>query len=586
MDNKKPTKILKPELKKPHHYGKRDGVHIFHATDESHKAMIGKHIHNPSDSDLNNAIKNAKSSDLSMVIIHGVPPDSLKSKIHPTLGEMSPDQLTKTEHKPMRSTEYEIEDDLNKGAKQLKQPAPPEASESFYHPELLGRTKINTGHAEVELGKHPITTEALHHHLKSGSYSLLTAQNPMGQSASPEENAKSNKSLTTDLAAHGAVYHPVKGKYGSNEEQSFLVHHTKSVTPELLEGFAKKYNQESVIHSSQGHHQMKYVNGDNTGKHLKGSSYQSVPEATDNYSAAGKSPSKKFSLNFNWDQLHDDNEVKKTEKISFEDLNKAFTQNDQSTFMDSKVQSTAVGGAHPKLMEWGAKHLSPLPDMAIESFELGGKTVKIRKHVADLYSGWVEHNGTKFHSFEKVTMPELMMQLQSKLELYGKEEEVNSNNEINDIHEKLKAIAHPWLEENGHEIPTHEFLMQDTKERFKKLKEKIETKQAPSEDLMTTDQLKELAEQIENNEVVIPNKELTPGIINPKTQCDDCGSRDVICDCFKSLPKPEIQVDYKNGSIKILFKSEYWDDESKSSFVQDLKSRAGRIIKNKWAKKL
>jgi hypothetical protein len=647
MDNNKPVKP-QSDLKKPHHYGKRDGVHLLHATDESHSALVGKHVHDPSEKDLNNAIAGAKQSGLSMVVIHGVPPESLRAMIHPDLGTLSPSQMNKSEKAPngqKRSMDFEVidPDDLHKAGTAAVQRSPeampsapaenaPQATPHFkehgyFEPALLARKKIATGHGEIDQpGAQRITPNALHHHLKTGSFTILTAQNPMGKEATPESNHAANKSLEADLQAHGAIYHHVKGKYGPNEEHSFMVHHTSSVSPHVLEGLGKKYQQESVIHSASGHHRLVHVNGENDGHHFKGAGYTRTPDATENFSLANddgvNNPQKKFSLNINFDQMHRhapkappqaDEAVKKTEKIYFDDLQKAFLQPDQTTFTDAKAHAGAVSAMHPALMAWGAKNLSPLKRDAIESFQLDGKTIKIRKHDADLYSGWVEKDGSKLHSFEKVTLPELLVQLQSKLELYGKEDEVVKPAEPTDAFEALRTHAHKWFEENGHEIPHAEFDFDqkpegvdlhtpDTKTRFKKLKAKIKQKQSefdnveqpeptefdqPDDKQPTASELNEAAEQVkemhQDGTEVVQHKDLMPGLLNPEKQCEDCGSTAAFCDCYTGLQRPRLEFDGKK--VTIFFKSE-WAMEDRENFVEDLKRRAGQILKAKHKDKL
>jgi len=373
MDNKKSGKPI-TSLKKPHHYGKRDGIHLFHATQAEHADLVGKHIHNPSDRDLASAISSAKQSGLSVVVIHGNAPESLRSKIHPELGTMSPSQMAKS--------------------------------------------------ASVE-------------------------------------------------------------------------------------------------------------------------------------------------------------------KIRFDDLQKAFNQPDQSTFTDIKAHAGAIAATHPKLLEWGSKNLSPLPKDAIEHFELDGKAIKVRKHDSDLYSGWVEKNGNKLHAFEKITLPELLVQLQSKLELYGKEEEVTQDIPIKDLVSQLRDLVHPWFEEEGHEIPHHEFTTEpaETKEKLKNLKEKIDSKLSPDQEALA--HAKAAQEQEPAAEIhaeTVPNKDLVPGMLNPEKQCDDCGSTATFCDCYTGLPRPRLEFDGKK--VTIFFKSENWDQESREAFVEDLKRRAGQILKSRHTKNL
>ncbi len=73
---------------------------------------------------------------------------------------------------------------------------------------------------------------------------LLTAENPMGEQASAEENAAANARLVADLEAAGLKYQSVVGRYGGNPESSFFV---VGVSSEQALELGRKYNQDSVL---------------------------------------------------------------------------------------------------------------------------------------------------------------------------------------------------------------------------------------------------------------------------------------------------------------------------------------------------
>lgn len=101
---------------KPHYYGKQDGVHLFHARDDSHRHLVGHHVEHPSDAELEEAIRAAKDKKLQSVVIHGSPPPSLSMHLHSDLGAIKKsEELSKGEqywfdlknHKPsMKSGNY------------------------------------------------------------------------------------------------------------------------------------------------------------------------------------------------------------------------------------------------------------------------------------------------------------------------------------------------------------------------------------------------------------------------------------------------------------------------------------------------
>ena len=107
MDKKDQNKNVDYKaLKKPHYYGVMDGIHVFHGSHEDHKKHIGKHLEHPSEEDFKSGLKDAKSKGLNMLYIHGQPPSSLRSEIHPELGAHVPGDLGKSEDQTKRQAQY------------------------------------------------------------------------------------------------------------------------------------------------------------------------------------------------------------------------------------------------------------------------------------------------------------------------------------------------------------------------------------------------------------------------------------------------------------------------------------------------
>lgn len=196
--------------------------------------------------------------------------------------------------------------------------------DNYFDPDLLSRKFINIGRGMVNKGgSHPISTRLLDYHLSHGSYSLMTAHNPMGSAQSPEQNSEANIQLENDLKQQGAVYHKVKGKYGGNEEESFMVHHTANTHPKQLEAIAKKHGQESIFHSVRGENKLAYVNGPSEGLHRKGQGYARNVNAKDDFSQIKNAPKSKFSLNVDWDKMHkSESEHTRTYEIESEEGHK------------------------------------------------------------------------------------------------------------------------------------------------------------------------------------------------------------------------------------------------------------------------
>lgn len=125
----------------------------------------------------------------------------------------------------------------------------------------------------VHAGPAPIDKKTLDNHLKNGSFSVLTAENPHAQKTSPEENKKRNAALKRDLDKMGAVYHQGVGHFMGNDENVFMVHHNNKVAPEHLEGLGKKYGQHSVIHSTGGQNHLKPLWDKYKGDEMKGAGH-------------------------------------------------------------------------------------------------------------------------------------------------------------------------------------------------------------------------------------------------------------------------------------------------------------------------
>ena len=186
-----------------------------------------------------------------------------------------------------------------------------------------------------------LTKEELKAVLKKGHYSILSAgRNP----ADPDEAelpwddpvfVERHAALKAELESLGFPHTEIEGHYGLPEMSFFVIHgdtartkgpfmiHHKSVTEHAaIRNLGEKYNQESVIHSKDGRHELHYTSGENLGRFNPGSGYKFVPNAKDYFTVvyhegvamvrpdmtklteAGISASK-FTLEFNWDKFED-----------------------------------------------------------------------------------------------------------------------------------------------------------------------------------------------------------------------------------------------------------------------------------------
>jgi hypothetical protein len=182
-------------------------------------------------------------------------------------------------------------------------------------PELQEKIKkLGKGQGrQVDLGEDEV--KAL---LKSGKFALISA----GINPANEEDKKLDKgavskryeSLRQDLKEGGYAYSKVTGHYGGKEDSYLVMVH--DADKDHIKELGKKYNQDSVIYSEGGKHEMHFTTGDKDGQHHKGEGISpNAKEAEDYYSEIQLDNGKKFkfSLNFDFDNLHN-GESKQTGK--------------------------------------------------------------------------------------------------------------------------------------------------------------------------------------------------------------------------------------------------------------------------------
>ncbi len=142
--------------------------------------------------------------------------------------------------------------------------------------------------------------------LKRGKYALISAgRNPnTEQKMSPYEERLRGFKLEEKLIDHGYTYTKVKGKYG-NEEDSFLVM-AHDADKNHIAKMGTEFNQDSVIYSEGGKHEMIYTTGEKAGLRHKGEGHQLLSDnATDFYTehTTKDGQKMKFALNFDFDKL-------------------------------------------------------------------------------------------------------------------------------------------------------------------------------------------------------------------------------------------------------------------------------------------
>lgn len=189
-------------------------------------------------------------------------------------------------------------------------------------PAVVKKTIVHPTH-RISLSK-----EQLHHALTKGHYSIISAgRNP----ANPDESKLSendpvfherHKKLQQNLEDLNLPYTEVVGHYGGTEKtlmvihdhnedlsdkttsKSFMVHHadnekTIDVNRKKLDALGKKYNQDSVLHGTNGKNEIHFTSGKNENKTCGGEGHTETPDAKDFYTDIELSDKKhtKFRMN-------------------------------------------------------------------------------------------------------------------------------------------------------------------------------------------------------------------------------------------------------------------------------------------------
>ena len=174
-------------------------------------------------------------------------------------------------------------------------------------------------------GEVRLTRPQLDDLLEHGTYSIISAGrngNDAREKDMPEDHAEfkaRHERLRGELKKRKLRYTEVEGHYGSREA-SFIVHH-ESAKPQksnafmvhhdslsefgVMRALGKQFNQDSVIHSHRGAHEMHFTTGGHAGEHHKGKGYEYKPAAEDFYTRV-ETPGRpsKFALDLDWDKRH------------------------------------------------------------------------------------------------------------------------------------------------------------------------------------------------------------------------------------------------------------------------------------------
>lgn len=138
---------------------------------------------------------------------------------------------------------------------------------------------------------------------------LMSAENPYYH----QELKLSHDDVRNMLHEKGYDFSEIQGHYGK-PERSFMIHNPPESSLPHFNELARKLGQDSIIHSTGNHHEMHYLNGENTGKYIKGQGteiHHNQPEDFYSTDASGKH----FSHNFDFGTLHDQSNIIKNNKI-------------------------------------------------------------------------------------------------------------------------------------------------------------------------------------------------------------------------------------------------------------------------------
>lgn len=206
---------------------------------------------------------------------------------------------------------------------------------------------------EVSLSSDEVSTL-----LQSGKFALISAgRNPAHPQDRelPEEQVKARyNELRKELVDGGYAFSRVTGHYGAVEDSYLVMVHDADKDHMLKLG--KKFNQDSVIHSEGGQHEMHYTTGGNAGQHIKGEGLdKDADKAEDYYSEIKTSDGKtiKFSLNFDFSKMHDGKKTQEDKpkplpqlappKIAANERTNKFAGGKYSDYLDSDMMKNTKG---------------------------------------------------------------------------------------------------------------------------------------------------------------------------------------------------------------------------------------------------
>jgi hypothetical protein len=399
-------------------------------------------------------------------------------------------------------------------------------------------------------------------------FSMLSAQHDA------DHNHEAHEKLRHELKNHGFNPVEISGFYGY-PEKSFMVQHQGTPNDKkTIEDLAFNQNkQESVIHSSGGQNELKMRDGSPS---WTGSGHTHGKEYNDYYSVLPSGHKVRLNVAASDVKKSEDLELKKPHSYGKHDGVWVFHS------MHPSHDESLIGDKYKDLDDEGFKEaIQHAKKRGVASIVLSGTPPKqllnrIHPSLGPVEPGHV----TKSEKEDSVVSDENLKKDQSTAQLVSA---VDLGKKLKKLKEKVQAdlqsgklkgkkvemSAEEFAREHNHlsdvlESPSHD----DDKEEAHRQAKELEAK------------LKEM-ETKKNEPEVISGKDLLPGLSNPEEECEACERSVDKCLCYSGLPTPKIEFDGKK--LSIFFKSE-WSIQDRENFVEDLKRRAGRILKKRYNK--
>lgn len=228
-------------------------------------------------------------------------------------------------------------------------------------------------------------------------------------------------------------------------------------------------------------------------------------------------------------------------------------------------------------------------------------TLKIRKHVNDVYSGRILDGNKQVHQFTNKSLPSVSVELMSVFEWYlpedAKELELIDDLHDDDIEGGMRSMMDDYYKHNVTNIYTemeniradirssHAVDLQQAEQKIMKLFDKLEAtmlSHADKHNIFTThagvhidevhSKLREL--QCKIDDLGSKSTQVEAVSQNPTAVVDPGKVHE---DGYMYISRPQVEIE-PNGRMKILFKSD-WNSMERTNFLNDMKAKVIRKIK-------